>query len=145
MADQVNPLGSLTPGLTPALAAFPTPAQPGVDRSPQERPSSPVEASIASGAKPAAEAPPAQSKRSNASNLEDATKTLRAFLKTLPSDLQFREDYDSGKVFFKVVNPVTREVIRQIPSEEILAMARKLKELDPNGAKGPGLLLDQKG
>jgi flagellar protein FlaG len=78
-------------------------------------------------------------------SLEEATRSLQDYLKGLPSDLQFRHDEDSGKSFFKVVNPVTREVIRQVPSEEVLAMARKLKELDQLGNNAPGLLLDHEG
>lgn len=75
--------------------------------------------------------------------LEDAAKTFREFLKNLPSDLQFRADRDSGRVIFKIINPVTREVIRQYPPEEILLMARRLRSSasieDPSG-----LFLDQR-
>jgi flagellar protein FlaG len=86
-----------------------------------------------------------QSARTAAPTLDEAAKTLRQFLKDLPSDLQFKEDQDTGHLYFKVVNPVTQEVIRQVPSEEILAMARKLKELADAGKKAPGVLLDQQG
>ncbi len=146
MADQVNPIGSLTPGLTAALTGPSAPPASGTERTASTQAPPRVDSSPAAGAQaPNGGAAPSRTPRPNPSSLEEATKTLQAFLKTLPSDLQFREDSDSGKLFFKVVNPVTREVIRQIPSEEVLAMARKLKELDPAGTKAPGLLLDHEG
>jgi flagellar protein FlaG len=143
MADQVNPIGSLTPGPTPVAAAAASAAQAAAP-APRPRVPSRVEASSPSGdPTPVGGASPSKTER--AANLEEATKSLQAYLKGLPSDLQFRQDEDSGKAFFKVVNPVTREVIRQVPSEEVLAMARKLKELDQLGNKAPGLLLDHEG
>ncbi len=144
MADQVNPIGSLTPGLTPAATVAVTAAQPAAASSPKARVPSRVEAaSSADEFAPAKGAVPPKAELK--ANLEEATKNLQAYLKALPSDLQFRKDEDSGKSFFKVVNPVTREVIRQVPSEEVLAMARKLKELDLLGNKAHGLLLDHEG
>lgn len=144
MADQVNPIGSLTPGPSPVAAAAASAPQVAATTAPRPRVPSRVEATSPSGdTSPAGGASPSKAERST--NLEEATKSLQAYLKGLPSDLQFRQDEDSGKAFFKVVNPVTREVIRQVPSEEVLAMARKLKELDQLGNNAPGLLLDHEG
>lgn len=143
MADQVNPIGSLTPGPSPAAAVAASAAQAVAAPSPRPRTPSRVEAAPTSGDQPVGGGAPA--KAEHKANLEEATKALQEYLKGLPSDLQFRQDEDSGKSFFKVVNPVTREVIRQVPSEEVLAMARKLKELDQLGNKAPGLLLDHEG
>lgn len=71
-------------------------------------------------------------------------KAFREFLKNLPSDLQFQSDEDSGYVIFKVVNPVTKEVIRQYPPDAIVEMAKKLKALQRQGEKESGIFLDQK-
>ena len=67
---------------------------------------------------------------------------MQDYLKSFPSDLVFRKDEESGVVIFKVVNPLTGEVIRQYPPEELLQMARKFKALDQS--TGSGILLDKK-
>lgn len=43
--------------------------------------------------------------------------------------VQFAEDPESGKVIVRVVNPDTGDVVRQIPSEDALALARALGKL----------------
>lgn len=144
MADQVNPIGSLTPGLTPVATVAAAAAQPAVAPTSKARISSRVEATSSTDA-PASAREASSAKAEQKANLDEASRSLQDYLKGLPSDLQFRQDEDSGKTFFKVVNPVTREVIRQVPSEEVLAMARKLKELDLLGNKASGLLLDHEG
>ncbi len=75
-----------------------------------------------------------------AAALETAITQVREFVKNLPPEIQFSEDRTSGHVVFKVVNPVTHEVVRQFPPEEILSMARRLKALEKGSA---GLLIDQ--
>jgi len=68
---------------------------------------------------------------------------MRDFLKNLPSDLQFQPDKESGYVIFKVINPVTQEVIRQYPPEEVVSMARKLNAALAAAKKhNSGILLD---
>jgi len=74
--------------------------------------------------------------------LEEATKSFQEYLKNLPSDLQFRPDAESGIVIFKVVNPLTQEVIRQYPPEAVVEMARWIRQ---NAMKNnSGIFLDQK-
>jgi len=73
--------------------------------------------------------------------LEDATKTLKDYLKNLPSDLQFKMDEETGTVMFKVVNPVTKEVLQEFPPEEVVEMAKRLKKLGQQSQKS-GLLFD---
>jgi flagellar protein FlaG len=74
--------------------------------------------------------------------LDEAVKSFREFLKNLPSDLQFQPDQESGYVSFKVVNPVTQEVIRQYPPDEVVRMARNLKAAAQQGRSG--IFLDKK-
>jgi flagellar protein FlaG len=45
-------------------------------------------------------------------------------------ELRFNIDDQSGRIVVKVVNTETDEVIRQIPSEEVLALARSAKSGD---------------
>jgi flagellar protein FlaG len=141
MAEQVTPIGSLISSPAPLLvstsAPAPNTAQQPVDTAKQ--PQDPDQVTLSTAAKPA------EGKGPHTPTLDEATKTLRQFLNDLPSNLQFKQDQDTGHLYFKVVNPVTQEVIRQVPSEEVLAMARKLKELSDAGKKAPGVLLDQQG
>jgi uncharacterized FlaG/YvyC family protein len=91
----------------------------------------------------AAQKSSAQKAESEALSLEDSVKAMRDFLKNLPSDLQFQPDKESGYVIFKVINPVTQEVIRQYPPEEVVSMARKLNAALAAAKKhNSGILLD---
>lgn len=76
---------------------------------------------------------------------EKALNSLREDLKLTPSELSIREDKESGRIVFKVINPKTGEILRQVPSEEILAMARKLRQISESGAQPAGVLVDQNG
>jgi len=73
--------------------------------------------------------------------LEEATKTFKDYLKSLPSDLQFKKDEDTGTVMFKIVNPVTKEVIREFPPEEVVEMSKRLHKLAQQTQK-TGILMD---
>lgn len=44
------------------------------------------------------------------------------------ADIEYKVDKDTGIMFFKVVNPVTKEVIRQVPTEEMVALVRQIKK-----------------
>ena len=60
--------------------------------------------------------------------LEQAVSELNEYVQTLNRSLQFSVDDDSGRTVIKVVDPQSDEVIRQIPPEEILAIARVLQD-----------------
>lgn len=76
--------------------------------------------------------------------LEAAVKKVATFVQQSSSDLHFGVDKETGQYYFKVVDPKTNQTIRQVPSEEILAMARRLQQLsDSSNAKG--VLVDAKG
>ena len=57
--------------------------------------------------------------------IDDAVKEIN---KHIQSELQFTIDEDSGKTVIKVIDMETKELIRQIPGEEALSLARKLTE-----------------
>ncbi len=141
MVDQVNPLGSLAPGLPPtsqALASAATRA-PSV----QESTSNPSPSQSAVPAGSGGKGAPIPGKVPEQA-LGAAARDMQDYLQQLPTDLQFRVDKGSGQFYFKVVDPATHKVIRQVPSEEVLAMARKLRQFaDPKSASG--VLLDQEG
>ncbi|SMC23454.1 flagellar protein FlaG [Andreprevotia lacus DSM 23236] len=61
--------------------------------------------------------------------LEDAVKKLNDTVKLFSnSSLQFSIDQDTGTPLVKVIDTATKDVIRQIPSEEALAIAKAIDQ-----------------
>ena len=60
--------------------------------------------------------------------LEKAVKDLSAGAQNLQRSLQFSIDASSGRTVIKVIDKITQEVIRQIPEEEVLALAARLEK-----------------
>ncbi len=56
--------------------------------------------------------------------LERLREGIAHFVKSVNSNLQFRVDEASGRTVVTVLDGETQEVIRQVPSEELLRMAR---------------------
>jgi flagellar protein FlaG len=62
--------------------------------------------------------------------VQQAADHINKALRTLTSNaLEFTVDQDSGRTVVKVVDVGTKDVIRQIPSEETLSIARALDRL----------------
>ena len=61
-------------------------------------------------------------------DLENAVNEINKYVQSERRELQFTIDDDSGITVIKVVDMQTKELIRQIPDEEALNVARKLKE-----------------
>lgn len=66
-----------------------------------------------------------------------AIKSLNKVMADLSQGLEFTIDSDSHRTIVKVVDMHTKEVIRQIPSEEMLQIAKALDQIS-------GLLIKQK-
>lgn len=62
--------------------------------------------------------------------LQAAMQLVNEHLQASHRSLQFSRDDGSGYVVIKVMDTEKNEVIRQIPSEELLALARHLREGD---------------
>lgn len=73
----------------------------------------------------------------DADSLRHATEKINQTIRMMNSNLQFTVDEDTGMDVVKVVDTETKEVIRQIPSEETLAIAKALDQLQ-------GLLVREK-
>lgn len=56
--------------------------------------------------------------------VEQAVQQIQSYLSDTQRQLQFQVDSGSGRTVVRVVNPETQELIRQIPSEEVLMLAR---------------------
>lgn len=65
----------------------------------------------------------------NPSSLKQATEKLNQAIKMMASNLQFTVDEETGIDIVKVVDTDTKEVIRQFPSEEVLAIAKAFDQL----------------
>ena len=64
--------------------------------------------------------------RASVQQVESAVSKISDFVQNFQRDLQFSIDKDSDRLVVKVVDSETQEVIRQIPSEEMLRIARSL-------------------
>lgn len=79
----------------------------------------------------------AQKSEATRSELEEATKAVNEFVSPINSAIQFALDEDSGATVIKVIDIATKDVIRQIPSEEMLSIAKAIDKVK-------GLLVQQK-
>ena len=69
--------------------------------------------------------------------LEKVVSQLNAYIQNTQRDVDFSVDDSTGRVVVRVVDSVSEEVIRQIPSEEMLAISRHLVEsLETEQPKG---------
>jgi flagellar protein FlaG len=77
-----------------------------------------------------------QAKNNQLSHKEvlEAVQNLNDFVQNTRKELNFTVDEQTGKTIVKVIDHETKDVIRQIPAEEILDVARRIAE--HNGEKG---------
>jgi flagellar protein FlaG len=69
--------------------------------------------------------------------LEKVVSQLNAYIQNTQRDVDFSVDDATGRVVVKVIDSESEEVIRQIPSEEMLAISRHLVEnLETDQPKG---------
>ena len=86
---------------------------------------------------PLAEKKPAEPAPASETQLQTAVNAANDFIKPITNAVEFSLDKDSERMVVKVVDTVTKEVIRQFPSEEMLALAQALDKIQ-------GLLIKQK-
>ena len=76
--------------------------------------------------------------------VRQAVSRINEIVQSKQRDLSFNMDEDSGKYVIRVVDTESGELIRQIPSEEVLAIASQLREYQEDVANqneiGQGLL-----
>ncbi len=60
--------------------------------------------------------------------VEQAVEQLNDYVQSIQRDLRFSLDEDLGRTVVRVVDRNTQEVIRQIPNETALQLARNLKD-----------------
>lgn len=78
--------------------------------------------------------------------IENEVQKLQEFSKLQGWTVNFSVEKDLDQVVIKVVDAETKSMIRQIPSEELLAISKRIKDLRESDATGggsrTGLLLD---
>lgn len=81
------------------------------------------------GLKPVDKVDGQQSSKANNVALEDAVKKLNAFVAPALQSIQFAVDQESNRTVVKVIDSETKQVLRQFPNEEALAMSKSLDKL----------------
>jgi len=72
--------------------------------------------------------PPANEAAAQATEISKAVSAINSYVQSLRRDLQFTIDEATDRPIVRVIDSETNEVIRQIPSEEVLALARSLEK-----------------
>lgn len=81
---------------------------------------------------------PIAPQQASSEELKEAVKDINRAMQQSNRNLEFSVDADTSKLVVKLTDTETGELIRQIPSEETLAISRSLGEFQQ------GLLLKQK-
>jgi flagellar protein FlaG len=68
--------------------------------------------------------------------LGNAVKTVSGYVQNIARELNFSVDETLGKTVVTVVDQSTGELIRQIPTEDMLELSRNLAEIRERSAKG---------
>jgi len=93
----------------------------------------------ADGTDRAVEAPPRKAPAGpiDAAQVHEAVRKVKESLDPNATSIEFVVDADSHSIVVKVIDKQTRQLIRQIPSEEMLAIAKSVDKLE-------GLLVREK-
>lgn len=84
---------------------------------------------------------PPKDEQGQRERLQHAVSEMNHFVQNLQRDLQFEVDTDLGRTVISVVDSETKELIRQIPSEEVLERLRHFELAEAGGTGADGLLL----
>ena len=74
-------------------------------------------------------APYTQPARMTAEQVEQVVKEVRRIVEPVAQDIQFSIDDATGQTIVRVVDSATQEVIRQIPSAELVKIAHSIDKL----------------
>jgi len=79
--------------------------------------------------------------------LKKAISEINEFVQSVQRDLSFNMDEESGLTVIRVIDRGSGDLVRQIPSEEVLAIASQIRDVRENAAKAndapPGLLFSE--
>ena len=66
----------------------------------------------------------------------EAVSNVTNFIQSVSRELQFQVDDTTGGTIVTVMDSETDEIVRQIPTEEIVAISRYIAEFAPDPVKG---------
>ncbi|MCW9023764.1 MAG: flagellar protein FlaG [Gammaproteobacteria bacterium] len=75
--------------------------------------------------------------------LEEVVSHLKEYVQNTQRDMDFSVDDETGRFVVKVIDSQTNEVIRQIPSEEMLSIARHLVDYMEETSVRKGFLIER--
>jgi len=141
----MNPLSALpvqaqasqTPAVQPKVVVQTPPKGGGVE---QKAPETKVDAAgeaAAAAAKARAEVNVEQYARATKEVMQVAAQQIQGYLRDSGRNLNVTLDESTGKYVARVVNPETGEVVRSLPSEETLRIARNIDQMQ-------GMLVNQR-
>ena len=81
--------------------------------------------------------------RATQAEVVQALSDISQYMQSQTRELQFQLDENISGSIITVLDPETREIVRQIPTEEVIDVARYIAENRPDPLKG--LLLDGNG
>lgn len=67
------------------------------------------------------------SEKTNKTELSNAVKQINEYAQNIKRDIEFSVDDDTGRTVIRVYDSNTEELIRQIPNEEVIELAKNLK------------------
>lgn len=73
-----------------------------------------------------------------------AMEQVNDHLQSTGSELKFQVDHATGHTVFKLVDPNSGKVLIQVPSEEMLALARNLRAIEKQ-KDASGIIVDKEG
>ncbi len=76
-------------------------------------------------------------KRATDEKIARITELMDNYVRSIQKDIKIQVNSDTGDILVKVISEETGKVIREIPSEEMLALAARMEEIS-------GVLFDQK-
>ncbi|ANB26372.1 flagellar biosynthesis protein FlaG [Alteromonas stellipolaris] len=80
----------------------------------------------------------------NQASLENAVKEVESFLQTQNRNLAFSIDDETKRSVVTVKDSESGDVIRQIPSEEVLALAERIQDLQQDVGDSVGVFINNR-
>lgn len=75
--------------------------------------------------------------------ISDAIESIQSFVESNQRNLSFSVDEDSQRSVVSVTDASSGDVIRQIPSEEVLELAQRLQELQADFGSASGVFFNR--
>tara|TARA_R110002096_G_scaffold189429_3_gene370051 strand:- start:382 stop:765 length:384 start_codon:yes stop_codon:yes gene_type:complete len=86
-----------------------------------------------------------EQKPTTTADIMKAAKQVNDIVKQLDRNLEFTVDESSGRVIITVREPETGKIVRQIPPEELLVIAKLVRENFDNAPVPTGIILADEG